>query len=95
MRILAFRKRLFMDFHEGSFKIASKTGCPIIPMTLYNSADIFEDHLPRIKRTHVILEYGKPIYVKNLPRQDQKKPGAYTKNIIMDTYAKIKEEAGT
>ncbi len=47
----------FMEFHEGSFKIASKSGCPIIPMTIYNSADIFEDHLPKIKKTQVILEY--------------------------------------
>lgn len=84
----------FMEFHEGSFKIASKSGCPIIPMTIYNSADIFEDHLPKIKKTQVILEYGKPIYVKDLAKEDQKKIGAYTKNIIMETYFKIKEEAG-
>ena len=83
----------FMEFHEGSFKIASKTGCPIIPMTIYNSADIFEDHLPKIKKTQVILEYGKPIYVKELPKENQKKIGAYTKNIIMETYFKIKKEA--
>ena len=84
----------FMEFHEGSFKIASKSGCPIIPMTIYNSADIFEDHLPKIKKTQVILEYGKPIYVKDLAKEDQKKICAYTKNIIMETYFKIKEEAG-
>ncbi len=66
----------FMEFHEGSFKIASKSGCPIIPMTIYNSADIFEDHLPKIKKTQVILEYGKPIYVKDLAKEDQKKIGA-------------------
>lgn len=84
----------FMEFHEGSFKIASKSGCPIIPMTIYNSADIFEDHLPKIKKTQVVLEYGKPIYVKDLAKEDQKKIGAYTKNIIMETYFKIKEEAG-
>ena len=84
----------FMEFHEGSFKIASKSGCPIIPMTIYNSADIFEDHLPKIKKTQVILEYGKPIYVKDLAKEDQKKIGTYTKNIIMETYFKIKEEAG-
>lgn len=84
----------FMEFHEGSFKIASKTGCPIIPMTIYNSADIFEDHLPRIKKTKVILEYGKPIYMKDLSREDQKRLGAYTQNIIRETYFKIKEEAG-
>lgn len=84
----------FMEFHEGSFKIASKTGCPIVPMTIYNSADIFEDHLPKIKKTKVILDYGKPIYVKELSKEDQKKIGAYTKNKIMETYFKIKEEAG-
>ena len=84
----------FMEFHEGSFKIASKTGCPIVPMTIYNSAGIFEDHLPKVKKAHVILEYGKPIYIKDLPKEDQKHIGAYTKEIIMNTYSKIKEEAG-
>ena len=62
-------------------------------MTIYNSADIFEDHLPKIKRTNVILEYGKPIYLKDLSKEDHKKVGAYTKKIIMDTYFKLKEEA--
>lgn len=83
----------FMEFHEGSFKIASKTGCPIIPMTIYNSGDIFEDHLPKIRKTRVILEYGKPIYIKELPREEQKKIGAYTQQLIRETYFKIKEEA--
>lgn len=84
----------FMDFREGSFKIAAKAGCPIIPMTIYNSADVFEDHLPRIKKTKVILEYGKPIYVKELSKEDQRRVGAYTQDIIKETYFKIKEEAG-
>lgn len=83
----------FMDFHEGSFKIASKSGCAIVPMTIYNSASIFEDHLPKIKKTHVLIEYGKPIYVKDLPKEDQKRVGAYTQNIIKETYFKLKEEA--
>ncbi|MCM1134459.1 MAG: 1-acyl-sn-glycerol-3-phosphate acyltransferase [Clostridium sp.] len=84
----------FIDFHEGSFKIASKTGCPIVPMTIYNSADIFEDHLPKIKKTRVILEYGKPFRVKDLSKEDQKRVGAYTQGIIKETYFRIKEEAG-
>lgn len=82
----------FMEFHEGSFKIAVKTGCPIVPMTIYNSGDIFEDHLPKIRKTKVILEYGKPINIKELPREEQKKIGAYTQNIIEETYFKIKDE---
>ena len=84
----------FMEFHEGSFKIAAKTGCPIIPMTIYNSAGIFEDHLPKIKKAHVILDYGKPFYIKDLPKEDQKRVGIYTQNLIKETYFKIKEEAG-
>lgn len=83
----------FMEFHEGSFKIAAKTGCAIVPMTIYNSADIFEDHLPKVRKTHVILEYGKPIYIKELPKEEQKRIGTYVKKIIMETYFKIKEEA--
>lgn len=82
----------FMEFHEGSFKIASKTGCPIVPMTIYNSAAIFEDHLPKIRKAEVILEYGNPIYPKDLPKEDQKRLGAYTRDVIMETYVKIKEE---
>lgn len=84
----------FMDFKEGSFKIAAKTGCPIVPMTIYNSADIFEDHLPRIRKTRVILEYGKPFYVKDLSKADQRRIGAYTQDLITKTYFQIKEGAG-
>lgn len=83
----------FMDFHEGSFKIASKSGCAIIPMTIYNSAAIFEDHLPKIRKAHVLIEYGNPIYVGDLPKEDQKRVGAYTQKIIKETYFKLKEEA--
>ena len=75
----------FMEFHEGSFKIASKSGCPIIPMTIYNSADIFEDHLPKIKKTHVILEYGEPIYPADLEKDVRKHLGAYCQEIIQET----------
>lgn len=81
----------FLEFHEGSFKIADKTGCPIIPMTINNSADIFEDHLPKIRKTHVVLEYGKPIYMQELPKEDRKRVGAYTQNLIRETYFKNKE----
>ena len=79
-----------LPFHDGSFKIASKTGCAIIPMALNNTCEIFEAHMPKIKSTHVVLEYGKPIYVKDLPKEDQKHLGAYTQNIIHDMLEKNK-----
>lgn len=83
----------FMEFHEGSFKVASKSGCAVVPMAIYNSAAIFEDHIPWIKKTTVIVEYGKPFYIKDLPRETQKRVGAYSRDLIMENYFRLKEEA--
>ncbi|MCD7724626.1 MAG: 1-acyl-sn-glycerol-3-phosphate acyltransferase [Clostridiales bacterium] len=81
----------FLPFHEGSFKIAEKSGCAIIPMTINNTADIWEDHLPFIKKTHVILEYGKPIYMNEMSREEKKGIGVKVQAIIRETYFKNKE----
>lgn len=80
-----------LPFHEGSFKIASKSGCPIIPIAMNNTAEIFEAHFPKIKPCHVIVEYCKPVYVKDLDKNDQRHLGEYTQNIILETIKKNKE----
>ncbi len=77
-----------LPFHEGSFKIASKTGCPIIPVSIHNSSALFEDHLPRIKPVPVTIEYGEPIYLKELPKEVQKFPGSYVQEVILETLKK-------
>ena len=79
-----------LPFHEGSFKIATKSGCPIVPIAMNNTAEIFEAHFPRVKPCHVVIEYCKPIYVKELSREDRKALGAYTQNIIRKTIEKNK-----
>ena len=83
----------FMEFREGSFKVASKSGCAVVPMAIYNSAAIFEDHIPWIRKTTVIVEYGKPFYIKDLPKETQKRVGAYSRDLIMENYFRLKEEA--
>lgn len=77
-----------LPFKEGSLKIALKTGCPIVPVALNNTAEIFENHFPKMKKTHVIVEYGKPIYPKDLSREEQKVIGATCQQIIQDTIQK-------
>ena len=77
-----------LPFKEGSLKIALKTGCPIVPVALNNTAEIFENHFPKIKKTHVIVEYRKPIYPKDLSREEQKVIGATCQQIIQDTIQK-------
>ena len=80
-----------LEFKEGSFKIAEKSGAPIIPMTIVNSAAVFEDHFPKIKKATVVIEYGKPIYMKDLDKETRKSMGTYVQNIISETYFKNKE----
>lgn len=80
-----------LPFHEGSFKIATKSGCPIIPMSISNSAEIFENHFPKIKPCKVVVEYGKPIYPEQLSKEDKKHLGAYTQGIILETLKKNQE----
>lgn len=74
-----------LPFHQGSFKIAEKSGCAIVPMSLNNTAEIFENHFPRIKKTHVILEYGKPIYPKELDKDEKKRLAQTCQDIIQET----------
>ncbi len=77
-----------LDFHKGSFKIAQKSGCPIVPMVINHSRDIFENHPPFIKATHVVIEYCKPIVISELSKEDQRNIDGYVKKIIEDTYLK-------
>lgn len=71
-----------LPFKEGSFKIATKSGCPIVPVAISNSVQVLEAHIPRLKKTHVILEYGTPIYPKELTSEEQKVIGATCRGII-------------
>ena len=82
----------FLPFREGSFKIAEKGGVPVVPMTIVNSAGIFEDHLPLIRRATVIIEFGEPIYINELDKGLKKSLGAHVSGIIAENYFKIKEE---
>jgi len=77
-----------LPFHDGSFKIATKAGCPIVPIAISNSAEIFESHFPKIKPCKVVVEYCKPVYPDQLDKEDKKHLGAYTQNIILETLKK-------
>lgn len=81
---------VMLPFKEGSMKMAEKTNCPIIPMAITNSAEIFENHIPFVCRCHVILEYGKPILPGELSKEEKKFLGAYTQQKIQEMLDKNK-----
>jgi 1-acyl-sn-glycerol-3-phosphate acyltransferase len=79
-------------FHEASMKIATKTGAPIIPVAFTNTREIFETHLPRMKKTKVIVTYMPPVYPYQLEGENKKKVGAYIQSLIqkqLDEDAKL------
>ncbi len=82
----------FLPFHEGSFKIAEKGNVPIVPMSIINSAAIFEDHLPWIKKATVLIQYCPPVCVKDLDKETRKNIGGYVSNIIQTYYFQNKEQ---
>lgn len=68
-----------LEFHNGSLKMASKAECPIVPVALLNTRNIFEAHFPKIRKTHVVIEFGEPISLSELSPEDRKNIGSYTK----------------
>lgn len=64
-----------IPFKEGGFKIATKTGCPIVPVAIENTENIFETHIPKVKRQIVSVRFGTPIFVSKLSPTDKKRLG--------------------
>ncbi len=80
-----------LPFKEACFKMASKTGCPIIPVAISNSQEIWEAHFPAVRKCSVIVEYGEPILLEELSPEERKFPGAYTSRKIEEMLERHKE----
>ena len=81
-----------LPFHEGSLKIAEKSGCPVIPVAITGTAEVFEDHLPLIRPSHVVIRYGEPIFLKELEPAKRKFSGAYTRDVIISMLNEMEKE---
>ena len=77
-----------LPFHEGSFRIATKAGCPIVPVAITNMVSLFEKQFPRLKPCNVVVEFGKPIDPTSFTKAEQKKIGAYVSQVITEMMEK-------
>ena len=75
-----------LPMHNGSFKIASKADVPVVPICIVGSEHILEAHLPRIRKSNIVIEYLDPIYIKDLSKEDQKNVGEYFRALIGERY---------
>lgn len=60
------------EFRDGSFKIAEKAKCPIVPVSISNTEQVLEAHMPFIKPTTVVVEYCKPINPNDFSRTEKR-----------------------
>lgn len=81
----------FLPFKAGSFKIAEKSKCDIIPVSICDTGRIFEDHKPFVKKTHVICEFCAPVSTSDLSREEMKQLPDKVRNTIIEAYNRNKE----
>lgn len=74
------------EFKGGSLKIATKSGCPIIPVSINGGENVFEKHVPKIISTKVVLTYGEPIYVEKLDPDQKKHIAEYVRDKVVGMF---------
>lgn len=77
-------------FHEGSFRVSTKSGCKIVPMAITGTHQVLEAQQPWIKPSNITVRFGKPIDPKEIPEEYGKKIGAYTQSIIYQMLCDMK-----
>lgn len=76
-----------LDFHEGSFRLATKTDCLIVPIAMNNTVSIFEKQFPKIRKLTWYTNTANRSVRLNSPRRT-KTIGEYTRAQILETLKK-------
>lgn len=63
---------VLLDFHAGSFKLATKPKVKLIPVAINNTSQVFEDHVPFVRKAKVAVEFCEPIDTAALSAEELK-----------------------
>ncbi|MDR2070008.1 MAG: 1-acyl-sn-glycerol-3-phosphate acyltransferase [Treponema sp.] len=66
------RGRGLLPFHPGSFKLATLSGAPIVPVAIAGSYDVFEKNY-RVQTHPVRVAFCKPVYTADIPAADRRR----------------------
>lgn len=80
--------RQMLPFKDGSFKLATKSLCPIVPVAIQNTSKVFEDQFPKMRKTNVSVCFCDPIYTDALSKEEIKKLPEITQDIIQKAISK-------
>ncbi|MDF2878756.1 MAG: 1-acyl-sn-glycerol-3-phosphate acyltransferase [Clostridia bacterium] len=81
------------DFKEGSFKLASKTRVPIVPIALQDTYKIFEEKR-RVRKAKVYVNIGRLIKQEELEEEDKKELPRYVQNKIESLLQQVTKDNG-
>ena len=82
-----------LPFKKGSFKMAEKTKCKIVPVAISNSDEVLEKHMPKVKACTVTIQYGDAIDYANLSKEEQKTIATDVRDVIIKMLDNIKNQA--
>lgn len=81
-----------LPFKAGSFKIATKVNAPIVPVAVYNTNFIFENHIPFVKKTTVYIEFLPAIETSELDNEAKKNIHETVRQLIDERIQYVKDE---
>jgi len=83
-RSKAADERALLEFKAGSFRVATKTGAPIVPVFISGTRNILANHVPIIKPCDISITYGKPIWPDEMEEETKKHIADYFRELIKE-----------
>ncbi len=71
------------EFKEGSFKLATKTKVPIVPIAIQDTYKVFEEK-KSVQKGRVYVNIGKAIYQEELGEEELKKLPQHIQAVVQD-----------
>ena len=65
-------------------KMAERSNGLIVPVAMTGTADLLENHFPRMKSGTVTIDIGKVIDSKDMSKEEKKHLGAYAQSKIQE-----------
>lgn len=84
-----------LPFKAGSFKIATKVNAPVVPVAIYNTNDVFEDHIPFVKPVKVYIEFLPAIETGEMDNDEKKVIHETVRSLIDERIQYVKDEGIT
>lgn len=75
------------EFKGGAFKVAQKSGAPVVPVALDGTRDIFENNKYRVKSSSVKLRILPPVQTAEMSRADFKEFPEKIRQLVVDAKA--------